>query len=188
MRSYNKIVGDHKICQIHICRVLHNIKSWPFFRYEKASVFNSIWLNDFSKARCRDILATNVLIYTGRRKNETELRKMIKIMEKLLKFEKNEKYRFHMRSHSKKGTESQNHIQWILIVSMFACLLSQIEYNIIVRCYINRIDFFLIFTVFKCIHKQSHNNLYEQLKALFLFYSLKSYSTYTNNMPVLSDL
>jgi hypothetical protein len=55
-------------------------------------------------------IATNVLIYAEKRKSETDLRKMIKIMEELLKIEKNERYLSHMRSHPKKGTKSKNDI------------------------------------------------------------------------------
>ena len=66
-------------------------KKMIIFHWEKSSVFDSTGSNDSSQTRCLGALATNVLIYAGKRKSETDLRKMIKIMEELLKIEKNEK-------------------------------------------------------------------------------------------------
>jgi hypothetical protein len=80
------------------------------FHWEKSSVFDSTESNDFSQTLYLDILATNVLIYVGKRKSETDLRKMVKIMGELLKIEKTKKYLSHLRSHSRKGTKSKNDI------------------------------------------------------------------------------
>jgi hypothetical protein len=52
-------------------------------------------------------IATNVLIYTGKQKSETDLRKRIKILEELLKIEKHKKYLSRMRSHPKKRNKKQ---------------------------------------------------------------------------------
>jgi hypothetical protein len=66
-------------------------KKMIIFHWEKSSVFDSTGSNDSSQSRCLDTLATNVLIYAGKWKSETDLRKMIKIMEEVLKIEENEK-------------------------------------------------------------------------------------------------
>jgi hypothetical protein len=52
-------------------------------------------------------IATNVLVYTGKQKSETDLRKRIKILEELLKIEKHKKYLSRMRSHPKKRNKKQ---------------------------------------------------------------------------------
>jgi hypothetical protein len=80
------------------------------FHWEKSSIFDSTGLNDFSQTLYLDTLATNVLIYVGKRKSETDLRKMVKIMGELLKIEKTKKYLSHMCSHPRKGTKSKNDI------------------------------------------------------------------------------
>ena len=77
------------------------------FHWEKSSVFDSTGSNDFSQTRCLGTIATNVLIYARKRKSETDLGKMIKIMEELLKIEKNEKILSHMHSYPKKGIKNR---------------------------------------------------------------------------------
>jgi hypothetical protein len=47
-------------------------------------------------------LAIDVLIYAKKIKSETDLRKMVKIMEELLKIKKTKGIPSHMRSHPKK--------------------------------------------------------------------------------------
>jgi hypothetical protein len=74
---------------------------------EKLNVFNSTESNNSSQTRCLGTVATNVLIYTGKRKSETDLRKGMKILEELLKIEKHKKYLSHMRSHPKKRNKKQ---------------------------------------------------------------------------------
>ena len=66
--------------------------------------------NDYSQSRCLGTIASNVLIYAGERKSEADLRKMIKIMEELLKIEKNEKIPFSHAQSSEKGTKSKKDI------------------------------------------------------------------------------
>ena len=81
------------------------------FHWEKSSVFDSAGSNDSSQTRCLGAIATNVLIYTGKRKSKTDWGKMIKIMEELLKIEKTKKYLSHMHSHPKKKQKAKKSIQ-----------------------------------------------------------------------------
>jgi len=78
------------------------------FHWKKSSVFDSTESKESSQTCRLDTLATTVLIYAPKQKSETNLRKMIKIMEESLKIEKKpKKYRYHMRSDPKKETKSK---------------------------------------------------------------------------------
>jgi hypothetical protein len=56
-------------------------------------------------------LAIDVLIYVKKIKSETDLRKMVKIMEELLKIKKNERNTFsHAQPSEKKPTKSKQNI------------------------------------------------------------------------------
>jgi len=61
------------------------------FHWKKSSVLDSTQSSDSSQIRCLGTFATYVLIYVGKGKSETDLRKMIKIMKELLKIEKTKK-------------------------------------------------------------------------------------------------
>jgi hypothetical protein len=74
---------------------------------EKLNVFDSTESNNSSQTRCLGTVATNILVYAGKRKSETRLRKLTKTIEELLKIEKNEKYLPHIRSRPKKRNKKQ---------------------------------------------------------------------------------
>ncbi len=61
----------------------------------------------------------------GNEKSETDLRKMIKIMEESLKIEKKRKNISHMRSHPRKGTKSKKDISCIVLDSIAVCPLTR---------------------------------------------------------------
>jgi len=99
-----KQAGGHTIYPIHVCRFLQNARIWSF-SYGKNQRFCSRWLNDSLQTLCLGALVIDVLIYAEKIKNETDLRKMIKIMEELLKIKKTIGIASHMRSHPKKRTK-----------------------------------------------------------------------------------
>jgi hypothetical protein len=111
------------------------------FPWKKSSVFNSTaGSSDSSQARYLGALTINVLIYAGKRKPETDLRKMIKFMEEFLKIEKNEEISFSHAQPSEKRNKKQKrhfmnsvrlyfcvptyegHLQGSIPLSMTSCL------------------------------------------------------------------
>ncbi len=81
------------IYPIHVCRFLQNARIWSFSS-GKNQRFDSRWSNDSLQALCLDPLTIDVLIYAEKIQSETELRKMVKIMEELLKIKKNDRDTF----------------------------------------------------------------------------------------------
>ncbi len=94
-------LGNRTIYPIHVCCFLQNARIGSFSA-GKNQRFDSRWSNDSLQTRCLGALAIDVLIYAEKIKSETDLRKMVKIMEELLKVKKTKGIPSHMRSHPKK--------------------------------------------------------------------------------------
>jgi hypothetical protein len=98
------------IYPIHVCRFLQNARIWSFFA-GKNKRFDSRWSNDSLQAHCLGALPIDVLIYAERIKSETDLRKMVKIIEELLKIKKYEKDTFsHAQPFEKNEKKSKHNI------------------------------------------------------------------------------
>jgi hypothetical protein len=81
------------------------------FHWEKSSVFDSTGSNDSSQTRYLGAMATNILVYAGKPKSETDLRKMTKTMEELLKIEKKRKIPSSHAQSSEKQAKSKKDIE-----------------------------------------------------------------------------
>jgi hypothetical protein len=99
--------GNRTISRIHVCRFLQNARICSVST-GKNQRFDSRWSNDFLQTRCLGVLAIGVLIYAEKIKSESDLQKMIKIMEELLKIKKNERHTFTHAHPSEKNEQKGN--------------------------------------------------------------------------------
>ncbi len=99
--------GDRTIYPIHVRHFLQNARIWSFSA-EKHQRFDSRCSKDSLKTRCLDALAIDVLIYAEKINSETNLRKMVNIMEELLKIKKIERDTFSHTQPSEKNEQKVN--------------------------------------------------------------------------------
>jgi len=98
--------ANRTISRIHVCRFLQNARICSVST-GKNQRFDSRRSNDFLQTRCVSVLAIGVLIYAEKIKSESDLRKMVKIMEELLKIKKTKGIPSHMRIHPKKTNKKE---------------------------------------------------------------------------------
>lgn len=86
-------------------------KKMIIFRWEKPSVFDSTGSKRFLINSLSGTFEINILMYAGKRKSEADLRKMIKIVEELLKSYKNKKVPFsHAQPSEKRNKKQQRYL------------------------------------------------------------------------------